>query len=109
RHGQSDAFVKGPGDQRRLAVARVARDDHARDVDLRNGLEDVDHAADAPGPGHQGAAVDVGAEQLIDAAGAGAVLAVGGDLRERQLGDSVAAAREGRETLAEGRTASFAE
>src|SRR5262249_29683663 len=82
--------------QRRLAVARMAGDDPFRGIDLGDGLERVDHPLHAPRPGHQRAAVDLVAEQLVDAAGPEAILVVDGDLPEVELRDGIASASERR-------------
>jgi hypothetical protein len=58
--GHGDAIVEGASDERRLAGARDAGDDELCFVYVGVGLEVVDDARDAPGPGSEEAPVVLG-------------------------------------------------
>ncbi len=74
RDGKEDALLESTSDERSLSVARAPRDTKAREVDFRLWfcLEDVDDAADGPGPRGHGRRGRVGAVEGVEIAEASA-------------------------------------
>src|SRR5262249_29311800 len=87
--GEAVPLSEPPREPRRLPVARVAGDDHFLRSDWVPALRGTHHAVNPPHPGHQPAAVDLVAEELVHSGSPGSVLVVERDFLETALRDAI--------------------